>query len=689
MTVIQTKYAPGKFGLGNEFAESEVPIEYSYRLVNRFINIKGHAEKIQGLDPLGDTISGTPTMTGLHEHIDDDGTATLMASENGNIWRLNETTNVWTRILTGKDSSRRLLSSQMGDKLIFWNGSDRNFYTDDGGNTFHEMKAIMQRGQGSSTSTSAAGLSDSNITSWLTNTFVTENDLVYNSTIGAYGIITAVSAQKLQHTAMGSAATGLGHPIITASANPASGDFYQVLDLVEMNIIEQNSGFDNFATGTSGTDTTGVYVSGVNWLDTEIRAGDIIYNTTRAAIAMVSAVTTAQITHTPIASQTHNDSFQFFKSAMPVADWVHVNYGRAYYIDSRQPTKVRISGPNDPQDMSTFERTLTAISQDYGSQQPQGEQILSLKTFQKYLVAIGRRNIFAFEGVDPIQDTSAKATDFSPVGLFPQGGMSRHSGESVGGAMTFIANDGLRNFAASFGNLSFQTANISEAIKSNLAAEIKTKASDPDEIQAIHYPRRNWLMCKVGDTIYNYNYTPAYSQGQIESSPYGSWSVFNSKLAQQKAYLVRRSGDLVCAGVGGKVYTYDTGHYEDDGDNIQTVLESGWLTMQEPQLSTQLKSGTYIRTQFEAGTPVTYTISVTGDFSELSNDTVIVTAEGVGQVGFAQVGSSPVGGSRILDQKLPLRWKGKQFKIRIETNDTNGPDIITGFTIYGNVLGKV
>jgi hypothetical protein len=689
MTVIQTKYAPGRFGLGNEFAESEVPVEYSYRLVNRFINIKGHAEKIQGLEQLGNTLSGAPIITGLHEHVDDNGTVTLMASENGNIWKYSEASSTWSKILTGKTSSVRLLSSQMGDKLIFWNGIDRNFYTDDGGATFNEMKAIIQRGQGSSTSTSAAGLSDSNVTNWLTETFVNENDLVYNSTVGGYGIVTKVSADKLTHTIIGSAATGLGHPIKTASANQGTGDFYQVLDLVELNIIQQNSGYDNFATGTTGTSAAGVAVSGVNWLNTEIRAGDIIYNTTRAAIAMVSAVTTAQLTHTIIASSTANDSFEFYKSAMPIANWVHVNYGRAYYIDARSPTKVRISGPNDPQDMTTFERTLTAISQDYGAQQPQAETLLSLKTFQKYLVANGQKNIYAFEGEDPIQDTSAKAVNFAPVGLFPQGGMSRFAAESVGGAMTFIANDGLRNFAASFGNLSFQTANISEAIKSSFASEIRTKSTDPDEIQAIHYPRRNWLMCKVGDTIYNYNYTPGYSDGKVESSAYGSWSLFNSKLAQQKTYLVRRNGDLICAGAGGKIYTYDVGHYEDDGDNIQTVLETGWLTLQEPQLSTQLKSGTYIRPQFEAGTPVTYTITVTGDFSQISTDTVITTAAGVGQVGFAQIGTSPIGGSRILDRKLPLRWKGKQCKIRIETNDTNGPDIITGFTIYGNVLGKV
>src|SRR3990167_624001 len=129
MTVIQTKYSPGRYGLGNEFAQSKVPIEYSYRFVNRFINIDGNAEKIQGLARLGG-LAGTATITALHEHIDDDGTATLMASSNGVIYSYNETTEVWSQVVTGKTATERLNSVQMGDNLIFTNGTDRNFFTD-------------------------------------------------------------------------------------------------------------------------------------------------------------------------------------------------------------------------------------------------------------------------------------------------------------------------------------------------------------------------------------------------------------------------------------------------------------------------------------------------------------------------------------------------------------------------------
>lgn len=689
MTIIQTRYTPGRYGLGTEFAESELPLEFSYRFVNRYININGNAEKRQGISQLGDTITGSPTITGLHEFLDNEGVSNIFASANGTIWKLNETAGTWTQVLTGKTTSVRLNSVQMGEKLCFTNGIDRSFYTDDAGDTFNELKALILRGQTSSTSTSAAGLSDANVSNWLTETLVTEKDLVFNPTRGAYALITSVGATTIQHTAIGSAATGIGYPTVTASANQQTGDFYQIIDLVELNIIPQNSGFDNFGIGTTGTSAAGIAVSGVDWTKTQIRTGDFIYNTTRSAITQVSAISTAQLTVQTIAGQTANDSLEFFKSAMPISSWMHVHYGRAYYIDARDRGSVRISGPDDPQDMTSFQRTLAANTQQYSSRQPQAERLLSLKTFQKYLVAAGERNVYADRGIDSVQDTTAAAYDFSPVGLFPQGAISRYGLESIGGSMNFVANDGLRNFTASFDSEAFQTANASEYIKSEFAAEVAAKASDPDEIQSIHYPRRNWLMCKVGDTIYNYNYTPFYMNGQTVAGQIGSWSKFTGKFAEQKCYLIRRNGDLLCAGTGGKVYEFDKGTYGDDGNAIQTILETGWLSLNEPQQSTQLRSGVYIKPKFEAGAPVTYTITATGDFKQLSTDVVTTTASGVGQVGFAQVGTSPIGGERILEDKLPLRWKGEQFKIRIETNDTNGPDIITGFTIYGNIMGKV
>jgi hypothetical protein len=686
VSLIQTKYYPGKFGLATEFSLSQMPIEYSRTFINRFINIRGDAEKRQGIDQLGATISGAPTITGIHEFVDRLGNATLFASGSGTIYKYDTTALTWSVAITGKDVNSRLLSVQMSDKLIFVNGVDRNFYTDDGTN-FKELKALMETGIASSTQTSSTSLTDSAITSWLA-TFVTNNDLCYNITRGAYGIITSVGATNLSMSTIGSAATGIG---LAPTGNQQSGDTYEIIDLVSLNIIPVGTGFDNFATITSGSSTTQIRVSGVNFSTTEAQVGDFIYNTTRNALTAITAVS-ANLNVTSITGQTVNDSVTFHKSAMPIASYPHVHYGSLYLIDARQKGVVRISGPADPQDFTTNQNNLEAVTSYYNAKQPQAEILLSLKTFQQYLVAGGQRNVYADVGTITTRTSGATVNsgfDFTPIGLFPQGCTSRFGLESIGGACIFAANDGLRNFNANFNANTFQTANISEAIKTELSNAIASKATDPDEIQTIHYPRRNWLLFKVGDVIYNYNYTPSYSQGQIQQSVYGSFSKFTGKFGQQKTYYVRRNGDLLCAGAGGKVYEFDKNSYDDDGDTISTAMETGFLKLTEAQEGTLTKTGVYIKPVFETSSPISYTITATGGYNEISTDSTQAVTTGVGEVGLARVGFSPIGGSRIYFQKLPLRWKGEQFRIRVETDSTDGPDIITGYYIYGNILGKV
>jgi len=685
MTIIQTKYYPGKYGLATEFSLSQMPIEYSRTFVNRFINIRGDAEKRQGISQLGSSITGLPTITGLHEFVDSQGNTTLFASGSGMIYKYDETTQTWSLALSGKDSSSRLISVEMSGKLIFVNGVDRNFYTDDGV-TFKELKAIVEAGVASSTQTSSTSLTDSQVTSWLA-TLVTNNDVCYNNTRNAYGIVTSVGATNLSMSPIGSAATGIGF----ATGNQQSGDQYEILDTVALNIIPMPSGSDNFATLTAGSSSTIIAVSGVDFTNSEARVGDFVYNTTRNALTAITAVS-ANLNVTSVTGQTANDSVTFHKSAMPIATWPHVHNGSLYLIDARQRGVVRISGPADPQDFTTNQNTLEATTLFYNARQPQAEILLSLKTFQQYLVAGGQRNVYADVGTLTTRTSGAainSGLDFSPVGLFPQGCASRYGLESIGGACIFAANDGLRNFNANFNANTFQTTNISEAIKTELSNAIASKATDPDEIQCIHYPRRNWLLFKVGDVIYNYNYTPSYNAGQIVQSPYGSFSKFTGKFAQQKIYYIRRNGDLLCAGAGGKVYEFDKNDYDDDGDTISTSMETGYLQLNEAQEGTQVKSGTYIRPVFETSTPINYTISATGGYDNISMDSISAMTQGVGEIGISRIGSSPIGGQRIYEQKLPLRWKGNYFRIRIDTDTTDGPDIITGYYIYGNILGKV
>lgn len=691
MTIVQTKYTPGKFGLATEFSLSEMPLEYSYRFNNRFINVRGDAEKRQGITQLGSTITGVPTITGLHEWVDRYGNVDLFASGSGQIWRLNEDTNAWDLVLSGKDSRSRMFASQMLDKLITVNGNDRNFYTDDGGDTYKELKAIIEKGQASSTQTTATTLTDSQVTSWLGQTYVNVNDIVYNATRNAYGIITSVGATNLTLSTIGSAASGIGY----SSDNQQSGDSYEIIDAVELNVIPSPIGNDNVGILTAGTTPTRVFVSGMNWQATETEIGDFVYNTTRNVLTNIITVSATNLQVASVAGQTANDSITLFKSAMPIATFSHVHYGRLYLIDARNQAQIKISGAGDPEDFTTVQRTFDAVNEYYNARQPQAEKLLCLRTFQQYLVAAGQRNVYADavdeEAITTSADSLSRAR-FTHIGLFPQGSVTRYGLESIGGACIFAANDGLRNFNASFNANTFQTANISEVIKSEIANAIASKNTDPDEIQVIHYPRRNWVLTKVGDTIYNYNYTPVYQNAQITQSAYNSFSKFTGKFAQQKIYYVRKNGDLICAGEGGKVYEFDKGSYGDDGATISTALETGYLKLNEGnpgQESTQLRVGQYIKPIFETSAPITYTITAIAGYQDQTTDTASAVTSGVGQVGFASVGVSPIGGERIYSQKLPLRYKGERFRVRFETDSVDGPDIITGFTIYGTLLGKV
>src|SRR3990167_2531648 len=106
MTFVQMKYYPGKYGLGTEYSVSEMPQEYMLKVTNRFINIRGDAEKRQGIAALGAAISGTPTITGLHEYVSPTGVTTLFASGAGSIYKYDDSAATWSTVLTGKDSTK-------------------------------------------------------------------------------------------------------------------------------------------------------------------------------------------------------------------------------------------------------------------------------------------------------------------------------------------------------------------------------------------------------------------------------------------------------------------------------------------------------------------------------------------------------------------------------------------------------
>jgi hypothetical protein len=94
---------------------------------------------------------------------------------------------------------------------------------------------------------------------------------------------------------------------------------------------------------------------------------------------------------------------------------------------------------------------------------------------------------------------------------------------------------------------------------------------------------------------------------------------------------------------------------------------------------------------FQVGGRVVYDIESTGDFNLQSYDLVSVTAQeeiGGRGIGTFRIGTDFVGMARTTEGKIPLRWRGAHFRVSFRTLDQYGPDVLAGFTIYGDIHGR-
>jgi len=679
--VISVDYRLPENGLGTDFSQYERPINFAQTYTNRFRNITGGAERRPGMQRYFSKVNGGPNLTRLHEWVSTNGTEVLLASDDfGNIWYLNTSASSWASARTG-GSFVRYISGQAQDKLIFVNGVDRNIYTKDGGLTFSELKAIITQGVAAG-GTNTTTLIDGDITDWINDTLVSNNDIVHNITRDGYGIVSTVASASLTITPIGVSGNGAGK----TSADQAAGDNYELIDYVDLNIIPQGTGInDNIATAAAGTLINAIYVTGVDFSTTEMRKGDFVYNTTRGAISIIRTVSAGCSLDFAITGQTAGDALAFFKSAMPIASWVHIHYGRAYYLDSRNQQRVVISAPDDPQDVTTFQKTLDSTSFSFGTQQPTGDIILSMSSFQKYFVASGKKNLYIYQGIDPVQDNSQSTIDFSPIAFYPNGVASRFGLGTNGSDLLHVTTEGLQ--AINIGNISNTTVQNNASVPVRTAMLNAITQATPDNIQLTFYPRRSWLISKVGDVCYVLNTNPSFNDaGQLQTI--ASWHLFSGTWAQQNHYFVRRNGDLLACGTGGLVYQMDASAATDDGEPIFTDLQTAWLRLEEPQKTVRIKQGQYIRPVFESNAQITYTINAVAGWDNLSSDSIDVSAGGDGAIGTAIIGTTPIGGGSFAQAtKYPLRWRGEQVRIEFTTESSASPDIITGFTLYGEIGG--
>jgi len=94
---------------------------------------------------------------------------------------------------------------------------------------------------------------------------------------------------------------------------------------------------------------------------------------------------------------------------------------------------------------------------------------------------------------------------------------------------------------------------------------------------------------------------------------------------------------------------------------------------------------------FQVGGAVVYDIEATGDFNLQSYDLITVTAQeeiGGRPIGTFTIGTDFVGMARTVEGKNPLRWRGAHFRLSFRTNDPYGPDVLAGFSVYGDIHGR-
>lgn len=700
---IEKTYPVPLLGYGSQFPETERPPTYASQLVNRFVNPGGAAETRRGLTQLGNTIANVsaPDLKTLHELVGIGGTARLMVGGSVatggrmRLWKLDTSAeSTWTQAYASGAVSAKFQTVQFDEKLIIVNSEDRNLYTTDA-SAFQQLLPLIQTGEALTTSSAQDRLRDAEvfgstapIVDWLVGTNVAINDLFFDVTTSAAAMITDIVTSSLAHQALTAASQGF----MSGNAVKQGGDRYQIRDLVELNIIPVGGQDpDNVAIAGVGTNTIRTQVSLnsglLNFANTELRVGDIFNNTTRNAVARITRVSGNEISHTTVASQSQGDSLTFHKYAMPITERAHVHYGRAAYLDARDETKIRFSGPGDPQDLTTDAGTLDSTTFHAGAQQPGGGVIITMGTFQQFMAFAGRRFIALFSGTDPIKDTSAAAKSFTPSAIFPLGVAGSECMLSIGNDLLFLAPEGMQ--AASLrGDQTTPTREIlSDALRDEIRAEVS--ATPEDDLQLVHYPMRSQIFVKASaGRLFVYSYGPnLMAQSRLEGDPSqpgqkGSWSVYDGRFSKMNSYFVRQNTRLVCCDSSGRVFRFDDDTVFSDGNTAAgtytTRLQTSWLGLDESNRglgrpTRKQKKGVYFKLAAQGSANNTYTIRCTAPYTAESGETVTETLS---------ASDDPVS-----TPKIALTWRGERVRVDIQTT-ARGAESLSHITIGYNEYGS-
>mgnify|MGYP001586510540 CR=1 FL=1 len=526
---------------------------YSHNLDNLIISGMGVGENRQVINQI--LVSAFPNrVSSIHEHINAIGSSTYYAGANGQLFTITVASGAISQPVTatapsGYDAARRIRSVQMGNRMIFYNGTNRPFWTENG-TTFEEQRALT--GFGSATGiTSALSLLDNGIVNWILEP-IAVNDIVYNRTENGFGVITAITTGRVDHTAISSAATGIG--IITNISS--AGHAYEIIDTVALNVIPADGPLnDNVGLAGVATGAGQITVSGMtNWFATEVRVGDYVRNPTRSAITQVTAIASATLGVNGITGQVCGDSLLFLKGAMPIPFFSHIFFDRMYSIDARDRSKIRVSTKDDPSDYTTAGGTLESMTIAAGNMAADAERFLQITSFRDNIVFGGEKNIIMFTGGDPIADVSGAAIDFKISTIIPSGIVSQDSMTPVGNVLLFVSRDGVQ--AAGY-QITQQIAvsNITEQLAATTQADLNQALTvSAGRVRLVNYPRRQLAILKARTTanrVLNYTIQSQY-RGKATEASYimggrATWTTFTGQMAGTDAEMVDSQGRFLVA----------------------------------------------------------------------------------------------------------------------------------------------
>ena len=550
-------------GLADERGALLQDEDFSHNLENVIIGAEGQGESRPVINQV--LVSAFPARaTSIHEHINAIGSSTYFAGASGILYTITAASGTISVPVTatsfgsaaaGWDTARRIRSTQMGSRMILYNGTNRAVWTEDG-RVFEQQRALS--GFGSATAnTSATSLRDSGITNWLVEA-VAVGDIVFNRTESGYGLVTAIVTGRLTHTNISSAATGIGTIVNISSARHA----YEIIDTVALNVIPADGPLnDNVGLAGAATGAGQVTVSGMtNWFSTEIRIGDYISNTTREGITQVTAIASATLGVNGIAAQVCGDSLVFYKDAFPIPHFAHTYFDRLYTIDRRERSKIRVSTKGDPSDMTVAGGTLDSMSIGIGSFASEPENFEQISSFQDNIVFGGQKNVLMFRGGDPIADVSGALVDFTLKSIIPKGIVSQDSMQPIGNVLLFVSREGVQ--AVAFGPLDqTDTQNISGPLTLTVQAEGEQALDvSAGRVRLVNYPKRQLVVLKArtsANMVLNYQPQTQY-RGKSSEAGFllrgrATWTEFTGQFAGTDAEFVDSQGRLMTAFTSGGV----------------------------------------------------------------------------------------------------------------------------------------